>query len=103
MGEHGLETGPSGKLFFTVEEKLSDDKQSATPTPPESISVQALITYNSFVEAANAMQWRTVYAELVYKGERWEVKSAEEQTVQSSPVELTINGQPALCLNKSLP
>ncbi len=84
----------------TVKEKLPDDKQPATPTPPESISVQALITYNSFVEAANAMQWRTVYAELVYKDKRWEVKSAEEQTDQSPPVTLTINGQTALCLSQ---
>ncbi len=85
---------------ITVEEKLPDGKQPATPTPPESISVQALITYNSFVEAANAMQWRTVYAELVYKDERWEVKSAQEQTDQSSPVTLAINGQNALCLRQ---
>lgn len=85
--------------IITVEEKLPDeDKQPAKSATPEGISVQALIIYESYVESADAMQWRTVYAELAYKDERWEVRTAEEQTDQSSPVTLTINGQNVLCL-----
>jgi len=78
--------------IITVEEKLpNNDKQSTQSSAPENISVQALIVYQSFAEAANTMQLRTVYAELVYKDERWEVKSAQEQTDESPAIDLTLD------------
>jgi hypothetical protein len=88
---------------IAVKEELPDDDQPAKSAAPEIVSVQVLITYESFAEAADAMQWRAVYADLIYKDEGWEVKSAEEQTDTSAPVTLTINGVDALCLNRLLP
>ncbi len=80
--------------IITVEEK-----QSTQSSAPENISVQALIVYQSFAVPANTMQLRTVYADLVYRDERWEVKSAQEQTDESPGIELTLDNHDVLWLS----
>lgn len=86
--------------IITVKEALPDDDQPAQPSTPEIVGVQALIAFESFSEAANAMQWRYVLADLVYKDARWEVKSAQEQADRSLPSALSIDGQKVICVSQ---